>query len=473
LSAVLPEELLSALEGIKGFDKESFVKTHLSGEQVVSVRINPQKLSSENHQILWDEFSPIMSAKIPWNSNGYYLSSRPVFTFDPFFHGGLYYVQEASSMFLEEALKQSVDISKPLRILDLCAAPGGKSTLLQSLISDESLLVSNELIKSRVNILQENIIKWGASNIIVTNNDPADFSRLENYFDVILVDAPCSGSGLFRRDPEAIGEWSRENVKLCSYRQQRILTDVWPGLKKNGLLIYSTCSYSKQENEDIMDWAVEKFAADSLSISIKPEWNIVESRSDMHKGHGYRFYPDKIKGEGFFMGCLQKKEGSNFGYPRSKRQSLDKPGKNEEAILRRYIKSAEDNTPVGFFKHNDMLYALPENLENDVIFLRNRLYLRKGGVLMGKLNSEILIPEHELAMSTIISTKIPSIEVDKENAIQYLRKEELKTSVSGKGWALIRYKQHNLGWVKLLQNRFNNYYPADWRIVMKKVRSEK
>ena len=179
---------------------------------------------------------------------------RPSFTFDPLFHAGTYYVQEASSMFLEQALKQSVDLSQPLRVLDLCAAPGGKSTLLQSLLNKESLLVSNDVIKSRAAILEENIVKWGAANVVVTNNDPAHFARLENYFDAIVIDAPCSGSGLFRRDPEAINEWSENNVQLCSQRQQRIVADVWPALKQNGILIYSTCSYSAEEDEAILDW---------------------------------------------------------------------------------------------------------------------------------------------------------------------------------------------------------------------------
>jgi len=471
LSSVLPEEFLSTLEGINGFNKESFVNTHLSDEQIVSVRINPQKLSAGNDQLFPNESTPIISAKIPWASNGYYLSSRPLFTLDPFFHAGLYYVQEASSMFVEQALKQSTDISKPLKVLDLCAAPGGKSTLLQSLISHESLLVSNELIKSRVNILQENIIKWGASNIVITNNDPQYFSKMENYFDVILVDAPCSGSGLFRRDPEAIREWSEENVKLCSYRQQRILADIWPALKKNGILIYSTCSYSKQENEDMLDWIMEKFEADSLPISIKPEWNIIESRPDVNKGYGYRFYPDKIKGEGFFIGCLQKKNGNSFGTPVIKKQSLEKLTKNDELIVRTHIQP-EKNPILACFKHNNMVYALPAHLENDIIFLRNKLYLRKAGILLGKLNSGSLIPEHELAISAIVSKEIPFIEVDKENAIQYLRKEELKMDISGRGWTLIQYKKQNLGWIKMLQNRFNNYYPTEWRIVMRNPKSQ-
>ncbi|MES1226926.1 MAG: RsmB/NOP family class I SAM-dependent RNA methyltransferase, partial [Bacteroidota bacterium] len=234
MSQQLPHALIASLQTVKGFDKDAFVQIHESGEQITSVRVNPNRTFNVEYSTL------NVQGKVPWSSNGYYLSERPSFTTDPLFHAGAYYVQEASSMFLEEAVKQTCDLSKPLKVLDLCAAPGGKSTLLQSIISNESLLISNEVIKSRVNILSENITKWGAANVVVTNNDPKDFQRLPEYFDLIVIDAPCSGSGLFRKDPEAITEWSSDNVMLCSQRQQRILADILPCLKPGGILIYST-----------------------------------------------------------------------------------------------------------------------------------------------------------------------------------------------------------------------------------------
>ena len=229
----VPDELLLSLQDVEGFDEKSFIDVHNNRRQVVSIRINPKKIT----------YPPYPDAeKIPWSSTGYYLPQRPSFTLDPFFHAGAYYVQEASGMFLEQCIQQTSDLSSPLKILDLCAAPGGKSTLIQSLISRESLLVSNEVIKTRVGVLIENISKWGDENVIVTNNDPRDFSRLENYFDVVVVDAPCSGSGLFRRDPGAIDEWSTDAVETCCMRQQRILSDAYGCLKQRGILIYSTCS---------------------------------------------------------------------------------------------------------------------------------------------------------------------------------------------------------------------------------------
>ena len=239
----LPQALLDSLEGVKGFDEEAFINVHESDERVTSIRINPFKRSDP------DSYRDVnFKSKIPWTEYGYYLETRPSFTFDPLFHAGCYYVQEASSMFLEQALKQTVDLSQPLKVLDLCAAPGGKSTHLLSLISKESLLVSNEVIRSRANILTDNIMKWGCSNVIVTNNDPRDFQRIENYFDVIVVDAPCSGSGLFRRDPDAIEEWSEQNVALCSQRQQRILADILPALKNQG---YSSQRFLKSLFRDL------------------------------------------------------------------------------------------------------------------------------------------------------------------------------------------------------------------------------
>src|SRR5215203_3380652 len=301
---VIPQELFKSLENVPGFNQKAFEEVHASGEQITSIRINPLKWSKPDDKRLAGEnihHSPFtIHSQVPWSSYGYYLSQRPSFTFDPLFHSGCYYVQEASSMFLEQALKQSEDLSKTLRVLDLCAAPGGKSTHIQSLISAESLLVSNEVIRNRTGILKQNIIKWGCENVVVTNNDPQHFSKLEGFFDVIIIDAPCSGSGLFRKDAEAIDEWSEENVWLCCGRQKRIIADSIACLKKDGILIYSTCSYSKEEDEDIADWLVKEWDMENIKLTIKENWGIVESQSEKSKSVGYRFFPDKLKGEGFY-----------------------------------------------------------------------------------------------------------------------------------------------------------------------------
>jgi 16S rRNA C967 or C1407 C5-methylase (RsmB/RsmF family)/NOL1/NOP2/fmu family ribosome biogenesis protein len=445
----LPEQLLKSLESVKGFDKEAFDKVHQTGEQVTSIRINPAKQAEIKTQ----------NSKIPWAEFGYYLESRPYFTFDPLFHAGTYYVQEASSMFLEQALKQTVDLTKPIKVLDLCASPGGKSTHIQSLLSKESLLVSNEVIRSRANVLKDNIIKWGCENVVVTNNDPKDFSKLENYFDVIVVDAPCSGSGLFRRDAEAIEEWSENNVALCSQRQQRILADVWPSLKKDGVLIYSTCSYSIEEDEEILDWVASQLAADNCQLEINNDWRITETIS-AKRNHGYRFWPDKVKGEGFFLACFKKIDGENddtFRY----RKKPEAVTKKEIEFVEKWVKTDGKE----FIKYENTVYAWPINLVRDFSFLLEQVRVIYSGVLVGELMRDKLVPDHALAMSKMATDSIPRAELEKEQAIQYLQRKDLKIEATDRGWQLVTYKGYPLGWVNVLPNRINNYYPKELRIL--------
>jgi 16S rRNA C967 or C1407 C5-methylase (RsmB/RsmF family)/NOL1/NOP2/fmu family ribosome biogenesis protein len=443
----LPEKLLKSLEGTKGFDREAFEKVHESGEQVTSIRLNPLKSSIENCQLTIDN-------GVPWSQYGYYLMQRPSFTFDPLFHAGCYYVQEASSMFLEQALKQTVDLSLPLRVLDLAAAPGGKSTHIQSLISKDSLLVSNEVIRSRSNILKDNIIKWGSDNVVVTSNDPKDFSSLESFFDVIVVDAPCSGSGLFRRDEDAIGEWSENNVQLCSQRQQRILADVWPALRKDGVLIYSTCSYSKEEDEEIVGWMNKEWSIVNCQLSIDLEWNIIESEN------GYRFWPDKLKGEGFFIACVKKLDGDDEPGLRVKKK-MELVNKKEMEIVKQWLKGSDHQ----FVKIENAVYAIPRNLLNDVNILSDHLHITYFGTMIGELIRDKLVPAHSLATSSLVSDKIEKVELDHEQAIGYLKKKDLKEVSAGRGWKLVAYKNYPIGWINALPNRINNYYPKELRIL--------
>jgi len=441
---MLPVELIKALNKLDCFNQVSFEQAHNSKKQITSIRINPAKQSKNKNQ----------KSKIPWTKYGYYLNSRPSFTFDPLFHAGCYYVQEASSMFLEQALKQTVDLTKPLRVLDLCAAPGGKSTHIHSLISKESLLVSNEVIRSRANILKDNIIKWGCENVVVTNNDPKDFSKLENYFDVVVVDAPCSGSGLFRREPEAINEWSENNVELCAQRQQRILADIYPALKKDGILIYSTCSYSQEEDEDIVDWLQQEFAAENIPLKTDPDWGIVDSES------GFRFWPDKVKGEGFFISCLRKKTGEDKSVAGPKKR-IEQASKKEWDVLKHWVKIPGSL----FIKNQQTVYAWPEIHFHDFSFLLEQLKLVYSGVLAGALMRDKLVPDHALAMSLLVSAAINRTELTYEQSIRYLQRKELNAAITGKGWQLVTYQDHPLGWVNVLPNRINNYYPKELRIL--------
>ena len=440
----LPAALLNSLQGLKGFDKESFEEVHSSGQQITSIRLNPCTKADFQNQ----------KSEIPWTEPGYYLETRPSFTFDPLFHAGCYYVQEASSMFLEQAFRKTTDLSKQLRVLDLCAAPGGKSTHIQSLISKDSLLVSNEVIRSRAAVLKDNIVKWGSPNVVVTNNDPKDFARLQNYFDVIVVDAPCSGSGLFRRDPAAITEWSENNVQLCSQRQQRILADIWPALKNDGILIYSTCSYSRQEDEEIVSWLKTEFSVAAITLPVDPGLGITISDG------GCRFWPDKVKGEGFFIACFQKKEGDD--YVALKIKGKAEPITNKErTIINNWVKS----DGLSFVKHAETVYAWPEILYNDFNLLLGQLRVIYSGVLTGVLMRDKLVPDHALAMSDIFSASVGKIELAYEDAIKYLQRKELRLDTQFRGWHLAAFQGHPLGWINILPNRINNYYPKELRIL--------
>ena len=475
----LPEKFLVSLEGVEGFDKDAFVKVHEKGEQVTSVRINPMKSANGKRQTAIREFSDLsysmdssslkessiadsrlpIASSVPWSQYGFYLKERPSFTFDPLFHAGCYYVQDASSMFLEQAFKQLIDLSKPLKVLDLCAAPGGKATHIQSLISSESLLVSNEIIRSRNTILIDNIVKWGSRNVIVTNNDPSSFQKLAGYFDVMVVDAPCSGSGLFRKDEEAIEEWSLNNVQLCSQRQQRILADALPALKENGILIYATCSYSREEDENIMDWLVDEFGMENLKLRLENDWSIVTAHSLKTASKAYRFYPDRLKGEGFFLACFRKTAATD-----ERKYRAAKPEKalsKEKEILGRWIR-ADDHELI---KNNQSFFALPNMMMNEYAILNSFLNIQYKGTAIGQIMKDRLVPEHALAMSTIISDEIYYNDLSYGQAIKYLQRQDIDFNTSDKGWQVVRYAGHNLGWVNVLSNRINNYYPKEIRIL--------
>ena len=463
---ILPTAFLDSLEGVPGFDRGAFDAVHGSGTQVTSVRLNPGKVvegPNGDAGAWWigsDDGGEAGSARVPWSSWGYYLPRRPSFTLDPLLHAGAYYVQEASSMFLEEVVRQTADLSRPLRVLDLCAAPGGKSTLLQSLLPAGSLLVCNEVIRNRSNILEENMVKWGGTGVVVTSNDPHDLGRLVDYFDVIVVDAPCSGSGLFRREPEALREWSPDSVRLCYQRQHRILADSWPALRRDGLLIYSTCSYSREENEDVLDWMMEHLGATSCPLKMPPEWGIVETAGRLG-ANGYRFYPDKVRGEGLFMACVRKTGGAAFAAPR-KRGGLEQVPKKDLERIGSWVRQEEG---LAFFHHGGLIHAIPEALLAEVPIIQSACYLKRAGVPAGKFSVKEFIPEHDLAMSPLVHPQVPVMSVSKEKALDYLRKDELTPEGDHRGWMLVQYMGMNLGWIKTLPGRINNYYPKEWRIL--------
>ncbi|HTH58091.1 MAG TPA: hypothetical protein VL728_18715 [Cyclobacteriaceae bacterium] len=435
-------------------DWPSFVGAHRLPSPT-SIRINPNK-PTQMSPMGADGSSAL--EKIPWTEFGHYLVGRPPFTFDPLFHAGAYYVQEASSMFLEHALKQAVDLTQPLRILDLCAAPGGKSTHLLSLVSDHSLLVSNEVIRTRATILAENICKWGNINCVVTSNDPEDFERLGGFFDVVVIDAPCSGEGLFRKDQTAMTEWSEENANLCSSRQRRILNEIWPSLKQNGILIYSTCTYNRLENGNNFIELVAHGRAKSLKLKVEKDWKIEEVFEN--EVVGYQFYPHKVKGEGFFISVLQKTESQEEVGIRTKKQFEYASRK----IIDR-LKSWTKDDRMELVSQDDLIIALPKNAEQEIEFISRHLRVIQKGTAIATVKHDKLVPEHAFALSNKIDvSRFPSKELTRDQAIAFLRKDVLTLDSAQTGFTLMTYQNTPIGWANHLGNRTNNLYPSNWRI---------
>lgn len=393
-------------------------------------------------------------AQVSWCENGFYLPNRPQFTFDPLLHAGNYYVQEASSMFLHQALKPH--IKKNIRILDLCAAPGGKSTLIADLLNDDSLLVSNEIIRSRSNILFENITKWGNPNVIVTNSKIIDFSSLKHYFDIIIVDAPCSGEGMFRKDPDSIKEWSTNNVKLCSERQKNILSSIWNSLKPNGILVYSTCTYNLIENEENVKWIVDQLGAESLPITLSAEWGI--SSSFYNDIFAYRFFPHKTKGEGFFLSMLRKNDDDVSTIKIKKRVQNNR----QAVIFEKYLTDSDNYT---FIQKDKTHYAINKQIDADFEYLNQKLNLISGGICIGDIKGKDFIPNHSLALSIKLNQEaFNTYKIDWKTAISYLRKETIYINNCPKGFILLTYKNAPLGFIKNIGSRANNLYPQEWKI---------
>lgn len=441
----LPSALLEHLAMTTGYDRDGFVQSHLQQKAATSIRVNPSK-----RPVLSEDLLPV-----GWSRYGYYLPSRPSFTFDPIFHAGGYYVQEASSMLLEQAFLQLMPQDRALRTLDLCAAPGGKTTHLHSLLPAGSFLVANEVIRSRGLVLRDNLIRWGTKNVIVTQNDPEDFRTLENYFDWITVDAPCSGSGLFRKDPEAVDHWSVAAVQHCSLRQQRILSAAWQALRPGGILFYATCSYSAEENEQIASWLLKEKNAVPRWLELKQEWNITSTQP------GYRCWPDKAKGEGFYCCCFQKADESPSKFSWGKVKLRPPLSETEQSIVEVYAQRNDDF----YFNNRQTVYGWPRSLHSEWEGCMTKLKVIYAGLRVGELVRDKLIPDHALAMSDGLQKGIPTFSLDLSAAIAYLQRKPFAIEEAARGWGVITYQQFALGWVNALAGRMNNYYPKEFRIL--------
>ena len=449
----LPADFICSVRAKLGEETEPFLAA-LAQDAPVSIRLNPFK---RQRNLL---FFRQLVEPVPWSQQGYYLAERPSFTFDPLFHAGYYYVQEASSMFIEYVVRKLV--FAPVTCLDLCAAPGGKSVDLLSALPKGSLLVSNEIVRQRANVLSETLIKFGHPNTVVTQNSAKDFAAFPGLFDLILVDAPCSGEGMFRKDEVAVQEWSLQNVKMCAARQKDILGDVWPAIKPGGLLVYSTCTYNSDENEENIRWAANNLGAVMIKVEVDDDWNIEPS----HDGEtdGYHFYPHKIKGEGLFVIVLQKPDAE-----RSEADSLPRKNKKQPALFIKdsadYAKWITNSETFHWMESGGRVSALPKLHAETIVALMHRLKCLSAGIELGEKKGKDFIPAHALAMSINLNREVfNNHEVTYEQAIAYLRKEAITLTDAPRGMVLLTWQNEPLGFVKNIGNRANNLYPNEWRI---------
>ena len=360
-------------------------------------------------------------------------------------------------MFLEEVLSQTIGSEDKLHVLDLCGAPGGKSILLSDMIGPDNLLVANEVIRSRAAILAETITKWGSGNTMVTQSDPAIFGRLSGFFDIILVDAPCSGEGMFRTEI-AVSEWSPETTAICAERQKRILMDVWPGLKENGILIYSTCTFNPGENEENIRWLISRNDAECIRLDMRSFNSITEI--EFNGIYGYGFYPGKVRGEGFFISAIRKKSRQQSKYPVSHRLPKLRPDKSDLEVAA----ELSDFRGERILNWGDKIIALPCDIE-EYTYLFNNLKVVKSGTLLSIRKKNDIIPSHEIALSCRIKREaFPGLEISLEEAISFIRRDNLNISSIPQGWNILKYSGINLGLIKNLGNRINNYFPVEWRI---------
>ncbi|MBP5583383.1 MAG: rRNA cytosine-C5-methyltransferase [Bacteroidales bacterium] len=437
-------------ESIASVTEADALLAALGTERLTSIRVNPKKCNS------------LSFPNVPWCDTGYYLEKRPIFTLDPLFHAGAYYVQEASSMFLEQIIKPFA--TRPIRVLDLCAAPGGKTTLALSLLPEGSLMIANEVIKNRSQILSENLIKWGYSNCIVTNNDPKDFSFLKGAFDIIIVDAPCSGEGMFRKDSDAISEWSPENVDLCSKRQLRILYDIWDCLAPDGLLIYSTCTFNEKENEDVVARFVSENNAHCERVPLQSEWNVTER--EKNGAFSYRFFPHKTKGEGFSVSVIRKNDGQEYVLPKRVQQakSISFLSEKNTVSFKNFVSGFE---PIHFNDRKNLSWAFPMQYKDFLSEIASHCNLVHAGVPIVECIGNKINPLAGLAFSTNYNKNaFPSVAVDLEQAVRYFKKETLFLPDAEKGWNNITFNNTSIGFVKNIGNRANNPYPQEWAIKM-------
>ncbi len=472
MATTLPPAFTAYTSTLLGARLWGALEAGLRLEPTVSLRLNRWKPYAE---------VPEGAERVAWCGDGYYLSQRPCFTLDPLFHAGAYYVQEASSMFIDHVLRQHV--TTPVLMLDLCAAPGGKSTAARAALPEGSLLVSNEPLPQRAQVLAENMLKQGHSEVLVTNNHPTAFGRSGLRFNVVLTDVPCSGEGMFRKDEGAINEWSPQTVSRCAALQREIIGEAWRCLKPGGLLIYSTCTFNATENEDNIVYAINQLGAEPVGVDIEPQWGIVGSLVDHCHCPVYRFLPGVAKGEGLFMAVLRKPEeggsddsnndnNSNNAIARRLKQAgkgkgSDKGAGKLGAVHSQCLAWLAEPNDYCLVANGTELTAVPRRWADTYHMAAATLNIVSAAVPLATVKGRDAVPAHGLALSTALrSDAFPRIALSHSQAIAYLRRESLAVEGAPRGYVVLTYKGCSLGFGKSVGSRINNLYPQHWRIRM-------
>ena len=458
----LPAEFESYTCGLLGPQLYKRLKDGLDSDATpTSIRLNPFK--AEGRDVATD----LLDKPVPWcPRTGRYLNARPNFTFDPMLHAGMYYVQEAASMFIDHVVRHLID--SPVTMLDLCAAPGGKSTALRAALPEGSLLFSNEPMRTRAQILAENIQKFGHEDVIVTNNYPRDYRKARLTFDAILADVPCSGEGMFRKDDGARQEWSTQNVANCRTLQREIISDIWNCLRPGGLLIYSTCTFNAHEDEENAEWIAKELGADFVEVPVAPDWHITPALTGT--ATVYRFLPGISRSEGLFLAILRKRSDGNETpadttgkKKKNRRETLQKAGDKSSANISIPLLTPSDFT---IRRMGDKVYAIPSRWADTYDAAATSLKILHSGVCLGTEKGRDLIPDQSLALSRLLSSDaFTRVEVDYPDAISFLRKEAVTLPPdTPRGFVLLTYHGTPIGFEKNIGNRANNLYPQEWRI---------
>ena len=448
----LPDEFIEQLQGLLPDTWEQLTDAIVVTEPSVAVRVNDARGVGV----------PEGARRVPWCDQGFYLQDRPSFTFDTDWHAGRYYVQDASSMFIAHVIRHLV--SEPERYLDLCAAPGGKTTAAIQALPQGSLVVANEIVPPRARVLADNVVRWGHPRCVVTSNAPAQLGKFNAFFDVIAADVPCSGEGMMRKDDVAVAQWTPALVEDCAQRQREILTDVRDALRPGGLLIYSTCTYNRQENEQMADFIVSELGATSLEVPVDPSWNIHPAiGSDCYC---YRFMPHRVDGEGLFMAVFRKEGEAPRQIPRIK----EKMPKKTDEIGKNWLANPDEFV---IDQQGDLFIAVPQDISREVTALRASLNVLHAGVELATVMGRKSVPHHALAMSMARAVEaFPVAEVDYPTALRYLRGESV-TVDAPRGYVLVAHQGAVLGFANNLGNRANNLYPKPQRILSTHLPDEK